>query len=66
MTISKKTSAAPYLSRQISFQLGFETALVPIELASAVRERHIREWRVPRQRENAMKRRLWSVVDGIS
>lgn len=38
-------------SRQISFQLGFETALVPIELASAVRERHIREWRVPRQRE---------------
>ena len=38
-------------SRQISFQLGFETALVPIELASAVRERHIREWRVLRQRE---------------
>lgn len=38
-------------SRQISFQLGFETALVPIELASAVRERHICEWRVPRQRE---------------
>ena len=38
-------------SRQISFQLGFETVLVPIELASAVRERHIREWRVPRQRK---------------